>query len=281
MAYIYCINPVTCGPQSAATARCFINCIISPSSFPSLQHSSFSHNHTLATTNFMPVLYSLWVSSNNSSNASGRTNRHSLTTGKSHPAPRLYSSTQASTYIHSHSVHVETQVHSRRFSGEALLSRTLQSNGREDAHAANILVLTHGHLFAVYWCVDSVFDMLMLGLMGRAIQATYGNKYIYWLYGLGAVFGGLTTSVFQRPSPYIQPQVGAESVVAAYLTFLGMLNPHQTFMLFFFPVRAWVLLAVMGTYSLMFDPQKKIFAGMTAGLTVYQMMRVGFLWWSQ
>lgn len=48
----------------------------------------------------------------------------------------------------------------------------------------------------------------MLGLMGRAIQSSYGNKYVYWLYGLGALFGGLTTSAFQRPSPYIQPQVG-------------------------------------------------------------------------
>jgi membrane associated rhomboid family serine protease len=119
--------------------------------------------------------------------------------------------------------------------------------------------------------------MLMVGLMGRAIQSAYGNKYIYWLYGLGAVFGGLSSSLFQRPSPYVQPQVGAESVVAAYLTFLGLLNPHQTFMLFFFPVRAWVLLMAMGTYSLVFDPQKKIFSGMTAGLTVYQMMRVGFI----
>lgn len=119
--------------------------------------------------------------------------------------------------------------------------------------------------------------MLMVGLMGRAIQTAYGNKYVYWLYGLGAVFGGLSSSAFQRPSPYVQPQVGAESVVAAYLTFLGLLNPHQTFMLFLFPVRAWVLLLAMGSYSLVFDPQKKIFAGMTAGLTVYQMMRVGFL----
>lgn len=45
--------------------------------------------------------------------------------------------------------------------------------------------------------------------MGRAIQTNCGNKYIYWLYGLGAVFGGITSATFQRPSPYIAPQVGA------------------------------------------------------------------------
>lgn len=119
--------------------------------------------------------------------------------------------------------------------------------------------------------------MLMVGLMGRAIQSAYGSKYIYWLYGLGALFGGISTSIFKGPSPYVQPHVGADSVVAAYLTFLGLLNPQQTFMLFFFPVRAWVLLLFMGSYSLFFDPQKRIFSGMTAGVTVYQMMRVGFL----
>jgi hypothetical protein len=64
----------------------------------------------------------------------------------------------------------------------------------------------------------------MVGLMGRAIQGV-GNKYIYWLYGLGTLMGGITSSLFQRPSPYIQPQVGCESVIAAYLTFLGHAQP--------------------------------------------------------
>jgi membrane associated rhomboid family serine protease len=117
----------------------------------------------------------------------------------------------------------------------------------------------------------------MLGLMGKAIQMSCGGKYIYWLYGLGSVFGGLTSSLFKPPSPYVQPQVGAESVIAAYLTFIAMLNPHQTFLFFVFPMKAWVLIFLLGGYSLFFDPQKKSFAGITAGMTVYQMMRVGFL----
>jgi len=117
----------------------------------------------------------------------------------------------------------------------------------------------------------------MLGLMGRAIQQNFGNKYIFWLYGLGALFGGLTTVAFQRPSPYIQPQVGAESCIAAYLTFIAMFNPRQTFLLLVFPIPAWMLLLILGTYSLFFDPQKKSFAGMTAGMTVYQMMRGKFI----
>jgi len=49
----------------------------------------------------------------------------------------------------------------------------------------------------------------MIGLMGRAIQNSYPHKYIYLLYGLGALFGGLSMTVFQRPSPYIHPRVGS------------------------------------------------------------------------
>ena len=121
----------------------------------------------------------------------------------------------------------------------------------------------------------------MVGLMGRAIQMSQGNKYIYWLYGLGALFGGLSSSAFKLPSPYVQPQVGADSVIAAYLTFIALLNPHQTFLFFVFPVRAWMLILFLGGYSLLFDPQKKSFAGITAGFTVFQMMRVGFIWYYQ
>lgn len=130
----------------------------------------------------------------------------------------------------------------------------------------------------MYVFSNLVFDVLMIGLMGRAIQMNCGPKYIYWLYGLGALFGGVTTSVFQPPSPYIRPQVGAESVIAAYLTFIAMLNPHQTFLFFVFPVKAWILVFCLGFYSLLFDPHKKSFAGITAGITVHQMMRARFIW---
>ena len=54
-----------------------------------------------------------------------------------------------------------------------------------------------------------MFDVLMLGLMGKAIQGVVGAKYIYWLYGMGSLFGGFSSSFFQPPSPYIQPQIGA------------------------------------------------------------------------
>ena len=117
----------------------------------------------------------------------------------------------------------------------------------------------------------------MLGLMGKVLQRAGGNKTVYWLYGLGSLFGGMSTTFFQRPSPYIQPQIGPEGAIAAYITFLTMLNPHQTFYLFFFPMKAWMLIFLLGSYSLIFDPHKRSFAGITAGLTVFNMRRVGFI----
>jgi membrane associated rhomboid family serine protease len=119
--------------------------------------------------------------------------------------------------------------------------------------------------------------MLMIGIMGRAIQNTRGPKYVWLLYGLGSLFAGLSTAAFQPPSPYIMPQVGVEGALAAYITFIGCMNPHATFLFFVFPVKAWVLLAMLGGYSLLFDPHKKYFAGMTAGFTVFNMMRLGMI----
>jgi hypothetical protein len=45
----------------------------------------------------------------------------------------------------------------------------------------------------------------------------------------------------------------------------------------FFFIKAWQLIFLIGSYSLFFDPQKKYFAGITAGLTVHMMMRSKFI----
>jgi hypothetical protein len=53
-----------------------------------------------------------------------------------------------------------------------------------------------------------VIDILMIGMMGKGIQANWGNKHIYWLYGVGALFGGISSVAFKPPSPYIEPSIG-------------------------------------------------------------------------
>ena len=113
----------------------------------------------------------------------------------------------------------------------------------------------------------------MLGSFGRSIALQHGNKYIWLLYLLGGFFGAGCMQVAMPPSPYVLPQVGADPSISSIITFFGLMNRHQTILLFFFPIRVWVLLLLMGTYSLM-DPSKKNFGGMVAGLLIYQLFKI-------
>lgn len=113
--------------------------------------------------------------------------------------------------------------------------------------------------------------------MGKAIQTTISKKYIWWLYITGALCGGIVSTFFQKPSPYIQPQMGPSSVLGAYLTFLACYHPEMAFSFFSIPIRAWVVVATLGAYSLLADPHKQLFAGITAGFTLFQMTRVGLI----
>ena len=52
------------------------------------------------------------------------------------------------------------------------------------------------------------------------------------------------------------------------------MNPHHIFLFFGLPVKAYQLVAALGAYSLLVDPNKQSFAGITAGFTVFTMMRM-------
>lgn len=115
--------------------------------------------------------------------------------------------------------------------------------------------------------------MIILGSFGRAIAHHYGNKMIWWIYLLGAFFGACFMHIGMPRTPgMIFPQVGADAPISAMLTFYGLQNLYQSVMFFFFPVRMWVLLGLLSVYSL-FEPSKKNFGGVIAGLTIYQMYR--------
>ena len=118
----------------------------------------------------------------------------------------------------------------------------------------------------------------MLGFVGKYITVQFGAKYIYWLFGFGTIFSGLTSNFFQPNSPYIHPYVGSEGAIAAYITFIGVKNPRATFMMFgLFPMSALALMLIMAGYSLLADPHKRTFAGMTAGYTIHRAMILGIL----
>ena len=120
---------------------------------------------------------------------------------------------------------------------------------------------------------NPVFEMIMIASFGRAIKLQYGNKMVWWLYLLGAISGGLTMQFGMPYTPMVIPQVGADASIASILTFYGFCNLNQSILFFVFPMRMWVLLAIMGLYCL-FEPSKKNLGGMLAGLVVYQLFRV-------
>ncbi len=99
--------------------------------------------------------------------------------------------------------------------------------------------------------------MIIVASFGRALRMNYGNKVFWALYLLGAVGGGLTMNFGMPYQPIVIPQVGADAPITAMLTFFGLLNPNQSIMFFFFPMKLWVtififqvLLGLMGLYCL-------------------------------
>ena len=118
-----------------------------------------------------------------------------------------------------------------------------------------------------------VFNMIIIGSFGRGLRMQFGNKIIWMLYIVGALAGGISMQLGMPNMPLVVPQVGADSAVTAMITFYGMFNLHNQVLLFFFPVRMWVLLGIMGVYCL-FEPTKKNIGGMMAGLMIYQLFKV-------
>ena len=82
--------------------------------------------------------------------------------------------------------------------------------------------------------------MITLFYFGRAITTMYGAKYVWWLYGLGALFGSLSMNYFMPYYQIVMPQVGSDPAVSAMFTFYGLFNPTQRAIFFFFPVPIWV-----------------------------------------
>jgi membrane associated rhomboid family serine protease len=69
--------------------------------------------------------------------------------------------------------------------------------------------------------------------------------------------------------------VGAGPAISSLLTFYAMNNMSQTVLLFFFPVKMWILLSIVGFMALT-DPSKKDLGGMIVGLVLSQIFRVRF-----
>lgn len=82
--------------------------------------------------------------------------------------------------------------------------------------------------------------MVCIVSFGRSIRLIYGNRILWILYLLGSLAGGLSMNFGMPNLPMVMPQVGADAAISSILTFYGLLNLHQTVLLFFIPVNMWV-----------------------------------------
>merc|ERR1712083_1008746 len=104
------------------------------------------------------------------------------------------------------------------------------------------------YAFSHFSFFSYLFNMIMLASFGRGIQM---------------LFGGIFMQMAMPYTSVVIPQVGADASISALLTFYGLFNLQNSVLFFFFPVRMWVLLGLMGVYC-MFEPSKKNLGGMMA-----------------
>ena len=117
-----------------------------------------------------------------------------------------------------------------------------------------------------------VIDSFMAVSFGRGIIASHGNKTFWILYLGGAIAGAISMSVFKPHNSIIIPEVGAGPALSSLITFYALNNMHSYVMLFAFPVKMWVLFAVMGVFTLT-DPSKKDFGGILMGLFMFLLFK--------
>jgi membrane associated rhomboid family serine protease len=116
--------------------------------------------------------------------------------------------------------------------------------------------------------------MLTLFFLGKAISMRCGSKYVWLLYLGGGLTGSVFMNIFMPHNSIVMPQVGADASISAIISFYGVFNLQSQFILFFFPIRVWVLLAMMGAYSLLADPSKKNFGGLIFGALMYRLFKM-------
>lgn len=90
-----------------------------------------------------------------------------------------------------------------------------------------------------------IWNALAFWFFGREIEAHLGRRSYVVLGVLGALGGSLTFHLVEvlRGSG-VSVLVGASGILTAILVLYAMLWPHRTVMLFFIPVRAWVLVSL-------------------------------------
>jgi membrane associated rhomboid family serine protease len=108
--------------------------------------------------------------------------------------------------------------------------------------------------------------MLALQLVGKSVQARYGNRYVWGLYLAGACAGSLAMNYCMPYDTIEMPKVGADPCISAFFSFIAVQNPRLAVFTLFFPVRLWFLLALATGFVVVSDSSFKNLGGLAVGV---------------
>ncbi len=92
-----------------------------------------------------------------------------------------------------------------------------------------------------------VFNLLFLFVFGRQVEAMIGGRPAFLRFALLAALVSSVTYLFFELIRFgaAYPMLGASGIAYACLVAFATLMPHAEVVVFFFPVRAWVLAAIL------------------------------------
>lgn len=111
-----------------------------------------------------------------------------------------------------------------------------------------------------------LFNMVTFYFFGRFVETYYGARTLLQLWFAGSLVSGMFINSVNQRFQNPMPTVGASGAIASILSFYILTFPQQEIFLFFFPVRAWVLGALLGGYSLLTFSHNQSSAGYLGGM---------------
>lgn len=122
-------------------------------------------------------------------------------------------------------------------------------------------------------------NMMVLFFFGKFIEINFGSKVLFQLYMLGALIGGLFITSQNNRKRHIAVHLGASGATTAILSFFIMNFPYHTIFIYFFPVPAWIVGALIFLQSLVYYENEDgvsysgHLGGFVAGLGMYFHLR--------
>eukprot|EP01015_Nassula_variabilis_P030506 TRINITY_DN6713_c0_g1_i4.p2 TRINITY_DN6713_c0_g1~~TRINITY_DN6713_c0_g1_i4.p2 ORF type:complete len:161 (+),score=0.22 TRINITY_DN6713_c0_g1_i4:64-546(+) len=131
------------------------------------------------------------------------------------------------------------------------------------------------HAFSHTQLFHFFFNMITLYFMGRGLEYRFGSKMLLQLYLGGAIVGAIINNMKNRQGIHL----GANSSIMAILTYFIASFPQETILLFFIPVPAWVVGALIIVQSMFISEQSgSTMGGVMAGLMMFLYKRGGKLY---